>query len=228
MRIKNNILWLTAFLLMYIPKLEAQGNEHIAHWTEIGAEIEIANDLELELSEELRYLIDEQEMDRCKTNLGLSYDVYKFLSIGAGYTWTYLNKYEDNQFFHRHRISGFIKIKKDLGPLEISLREKIQINYLNKEKENADYSPKNYLRTRFSITYNIPNSKLEPWIQAQIRHQLNNPVKNDMDNYRLAAGIEFPLTKHLQMDTFLQLDQEENKKNPEKTWIIGTNLKFEL
>lgn len=225
---KNNIIRLIVFLLIWPPKLEAQKQDHIAHWTEMGIEMGITNNLELELSEEFRYLINEQEMDRCKTRLGLSYDLYKFLSIGAGYTWTYLNKYEDKQFFHRHRISGFIKIKKDLGPLEISLREKIQINYLNKEKEDADYSPENNLRTRFSINYNIPNSKLEPWIQAQIRHQLNNPKKNEMDNYRLAAGIEFPLSKHLKMDTFLQLDQEENRKNPEKTWVIGTNLKFNL
>jgi hypothetical protein len=214
-------------ILITASGIKAQEETNYGWWTEFGTEKEIANNLDVELSEEIRYFFDLGEIDKFKTNLGLTYKISSRLRFGLKYSWTYNHDTEDDFYAHRHRITVSARMKEDVGRFEISLLEKLQFNYYDTEKEDVDYSPKTNLRSLLKIAYNLTTTKIEPFIQAQFRYQLNNPDGNEFDNSRFATGISFPLSNKLEMDTFLQLDKELNRKSPDKIWILGTNLKFE-
>jgi hypothetical protein len=108
------------------------------------------------------------------------------------------------------------------------LREKFQSTYINEDIKGFDYSPENYFRSRLQISWDIKGNKLKPYASAEMHYQLNNPEGNEVDNWRYTAGMEFPLSKKLDLDTYLRLSHELNVKNPVDLYLIGINLKFGL
>jgi hypothetical protein len=143
-------------------------------------------------------------------------------------TWIYRHDVNDSFWENRHRYYLQLTGKVDIGRLSISLREKFQSTYIDKDVKGFDYSPENYLRSKLQIAWDIQNSKLEPYASAEMISQLNNPDGNEIDNMRYTLGVEFPLAKKLVMDTYLRLSQEMNVKNPVNLYLIGINLNLNL
>jgi hypothetical protein len=78
------------------------------------------------------------------------------------------------------------------------------------------------------VDYDIPGSKVVPYIAAEMHYQLNNPDGNEIDDWRYTAGIEFPLSKNMNIDTFFRLKQEVNVKKPDRLWLMGVTLNWNL
>ena len=91
-----------------------------------------------------------------------------------------------------------------------------------------DYSPVYYLRSRLQADWDLKGNKATPYISAEMHYQLNNPEGNKIDDMRYSLGVDFPLTKKLNLDTYLKLQQELNVKNPVNLYLIGINLKWKL
>jgi hypothetical protein len=197
-------------------------------WLGFNVSKELSRKFDLEFEEEVRIFQQFSEINRFATSIGGSYSFNKYLKAGAGYTWIYRHDVNDSFWENRHRYYLQLTGKVDIGRLSISLREKFQSTYIDKDVKGFDYSPENYLRSKLQIAWDIQNSKLEPYASAEMISQLNNPDGNEIDNMRYTLGVEFPLAKKLVMDTYLRLSQEMNVKNPVNLYLIGINLNLNL
>ncbi len=197
-------------------------------WLAVDVTKELTKRLDLEFEEEVRVFREFSEISRFATTGGISYTVAKFLRAGAGYTWIYRHDVKDSFWENRHRYYLQLTGRQKVGRLAFSLREKFQSTYIDEDIKGFDYSPENYLRSRFQLVWDVKNSSMEPYGSVEMHYQLNNPDGNEVDNWRYTAGIEFPLSKKLILDTYLRLDHEVNVKNPVDLYLVGVNLKWEL
>jgi hypothetical protein len=205
----------------------AQEND-FGSWISAGVTKELSKRINLEAEEEIRIFKNFGEIDRFATSVGGVVSIVKGVKTGVGYTWIYDHDVKDTGWENRHRIFAYLQGKADLGRLTFTLREKFQMTYYDKAEPDFDYSPKNYLRSRLQAAYNIRGSKIGPYLSTEMHYQLNNPEGNEIDNMRYTLGLEFPLSKKLDMDTFLRLMQELNVKHPVNLYLLGININFDL
>ena len=197
-------------------------------WLAVDITKELTKKLDLEFEEEVRIFKQFGEINRFGTTGGLSYSVSKFLKAGAGYTWIYRHDVNDSFWENRHRYYLQLTGKLEAGRFAFSLREKFQSTYIDKDIKGFDYSPENYLRSRLQIAWDLKNNPMEPYASVEIINQLNNPEGNKVDNIRYTAGVEFPLSKKLNLDTYFRLSSERNVKNPVDLYLIGVTLKWDI
>jgi hypothetical protein len=205
----------------------AQEND-FGTWLGFNISKELSKKFDLEFEEEVRIFQHFSEINRFATTIGGSYSINKYLKAGAGYTWIYRHDVNDSFWENRHRYYLQLTGKVELGRVAFSIREKFQSTYIDKDVKGFDYSPENYLRSRLQIAWDVKNSSLEPYASAEMINQLNNPDGNEIDNMRYTLGLEFPLFKKLDLDTYLRLSQEMNVKNPVNLYLIGINLNLNL
>jgi hypothetical protein len=209
--------------------VRAQDND-FGTWLGANISKDLTKKISLEFEEEVRIFNNFKEIDRFATGINGVYSLNKFLKSGLGYDWIYNHNVKKSFWENRHRYYAYVTGKVELGRFTLSLRERFQSTFYDlfiHDKE-SDYSPHNYLRSRFEIDYDIKGSKLEPYISSEIHYQLNNPGGNEIDNWRYTAGLGFPLSKKINLDTYLRLNQDVNVKNPVNLWLLGINLSWKL
>jgi hypothetical protein len=221
------ILLLTVLMSGGVSVSIAQDND-FGSWLSAGVSKDLSKRINLEAEEEIRIFKNFSEIDRFATSFGGVVTIVKGVKTGVGYTWIYDHDVKDTGWENRHRIFAYLQGKVDFGRFTVTLREKFQTTYYDKNEEDFDYSPQNYLRSRLQGAYDIKGSKIVPYLSAEMHYQLNNPDGNEIDNMRYTLGIGFPLSKKLDMDTFLRLTQELNVKHPVNLYLLGINVNFDL
>lgn len=206
---------------------EAQ-NTDFGTWVGVEFEKGISKKLSVEFEEEVRIFQDLTEIDRFATSLGGAWTFNKYLRAGAGYTWLYKHRVNRELWEHRHRYQIYLRARYKIDRFTLTLRERFQSTYRDESVEGFKYNPRNYLRSRLQVAYDIRGAKIAPYTSAEMYYQLNNPGGNEMDNMRYTLGADWPINKTLDMDTYLRLDQEMNVKNPVSYFILGIVLKVGL
>lgn len=207
--------------------VEAQEND-FGTWIEIGVEKQITEKIRLEFEEEIRIFKNFGELDRIATGLGGAYTFNKYLRAGAGYSWLYKNRVNRELWEHRHRFHLYLRGRYKFDRFTFTLRERLQSTYVDESIPGFGYNPRNYLRSRLQVSYNIKGSAVNPFTSAEMYYQLNNPEGNQIDNMRYTLGAGWEISNNLDIDTFLRLDQEVNVKNPVSYWILGLSFNIGL
>jgi hypothetical protein len=226
---KTNLLLIVLIVLggLISKNIQAQENDY-GTWLTFDVSKKLSKKFNLEFEEEVRVFKQFSEINRFGTSIGVSYSFNKNLKGETGYTWIYHHDVNDSFWDNRHRYYMQLTGKVEIKRWALSLKEKFQSTYIDKDIKGFDYSPENYLRSRLQLAWDVKNSPLVPYASAEMHYQLNNPDGNKIDNMRYTLGLEFPLIKKLDMDSFLKLDQEMNVKKPVTLYIIGINLKLNL
>jgi hypothetical protein len=201
----------------------AQDND-FGSWISVEASKKLTKKFSVEFEEEVRIFQNLGKVDRFLTSPGVTYNFNKYLKAGLGYAWIYDHNIDDQEWLNRHRFYGYLQGKIDWGRFTFSLREKYQTTYY-KEK-NQQY--KNYLRSKFQVSYDIKNLKAEPYLSAEMHYRLNNPDGNEIENLRYTLGVEYPFSKKFSIEGFFRLNQDINVKNPVNLYILGAAIKFGL
>lgn len=197
-------------------------------WLGVNLSKDLTKKIGLELEEEVRIFKNFGEIDRFASEFAAFYKLNSNLKGGAGYGWIYDHDVNDSFWENRHRIYAYVRGRFKTGRFTVSLREKYQSTFYDKTVKGFDYSPQRYLRSRLGVEYDIPNNKAAPYVATEMHYQLNNPDGNEIDDWRYTAGIEFPLSKNTDIDTFFRFKQEVNVKKPDRVWLIGVTLNWDL
>lgn len=213
--------------LIWGPPCSAQ-NSDMGTWLGVNLSKDLTKSIGIELEEEVRIFRNFGEIDRFASEIAVFHKLNRNLKGGVGYGWIYDHDVKDSFWENRHRFYAYIRGKVKTGRFTVSLREKFQSTFYDKTVKGFDYSPQRYLRSRLGVDYDMPNNKAVPYIAAEMHYQLNNPDGNVIDDWRYSAGVEFPLSKNISMDTFVRLKQEVNVKKPDTLWLIGVTLNWGL
>jgi len=230
-KVKKSRLFLVLLVAASLNAFQVRAQDtDFGTWLGVNVSKNLTKKIGLELEEELRIFGNYKKIDRLASEIAGVYTMNKNLKGGVGYGWIYDHNVNKSYWENRHRYYAYVTGKAELGRFTFALREKFQSTYydMSFHDKKSDYSPHNYLRSRFEIDYDIRGSKLEPYISSEMHYQLNNPDGNVIDNWRHSVGLEFPLFKKIDLDTYLRLNQDVNVKNPVNLWLAGVNLSWKL
>jgi hypothetical protein len=174
--------------------------------------------LNLSLEEDFRLRDNFSTAERFSSTLEMSYKPWKFLKTGGAYNLINYNHPTKNwEIRHRYYLyaMGIYSLKR----FTLSLRERFQSTYrAGVEETSTRANPKNYLRSRLKLEYNIRKSHFEPYFSAEFYNTLNDPQENEMNKIRYSLGTAYKLNKRNSFELYYRYtnfleDDEISGKN---------------
>ena len=220
-----------------------------------AVEWEVAKDLKLEASLEMRLNNNLANVDRLQTGIGLEYEVCKYFNVGADYLL--INIHEPGAWKSpRHRANINLEGNIKAGRFEFALRERVQTTFRTDSVNRYEkMNPEMILRSRLSAEYNIRHSKWTPYLLFELHNTLNAPavvlnykrdpysIDNYTTRYRAGVGAKFKVTRNHRLDFYYYFDYDRsynidykgNKgdlksvvQENEMRHIFGISYKFKL
>ena len=183
-------------------------------------EWEVAKDLSLEASVQMRLKNDFSTVDRIQTGLSLKYEPIKYFSFGADYIL--INGHDPKGWDKpRHRMNVNAEGSVKAGRFEFSLRERVQTTIRTDSVNRYEkMNPEIMLRSKFSVEYSIRHSRWTPYLMFELNNTLNAPkvvsnfktepltTDNYIARYRAGVGAKFKLSKNHRLDFYYYFDYD--------------------
>jgi hypothetical protein len=221
------------FLLFCTICLSGQ-NKDFGIWSNIEVKKNIGDKFGLNGEFELRTRDNSSKVSRYSAGIGAEYDIFKFLEAGIAYKFIYFydSKYTDYQ--PRNRFILYLQGKQKLGRFTFSLRERIQTTSKDesgriKSNGNIDtykINPELYWRNRIKVEYDIPSSRLTPYLSAESFYLLNNPEGNCFDDIRLILSFSYKINKHNRIELYTMYDHDISIDDPAERYVLGFGYSF--
>jgi len=186
-----------------------------------GVEIskKIKPKLNLSLEEEFRLRDNFSTAERLSSALELGYKPWKFIKLGGAYTLINYN-HSTKGWELRHRYYFYALGTCKTNNIRLSLRERFQSTYRQGvEATSTRANPKNYLRSRLKIEYDIPKSHFEPYCSAEFYNTLNDPQENTMNKVHYSFGTAYQINKRNTLDFYYRYTSF-----PEDDDLSGKNM----
>jgi len=213
------------FLLIAIPECFAQIND-AGLWTSVTLEKKLNRKITLGISEEFRFNENISELSTFFTEAAVEYEFTKAIAISGGYR--FINKRRvDDSYSKRHRFLANLVLKWKFGEFNTSVRLRYQSQFSDIESSNDGSVPKNYLRTKLSVKYDL-DKRYTPFISGETYYHTNNSDGILFDNFRLSAGIEYDFSKKSSAELGYIFDREVNINEPWTNYIIALSWKYRL
>lgn len=197
------IVWILGAI--NIGEIRAQEADYTI-WTKMGVKYEALPALTFLGNLEWRTKDHISMTDRWGLDAGVSYKMFSFLKLGGGYEIHYRNRGDEGwKFRHRYHFDGTFSGR--ILRFKLSLRERFQHTFDKEEKEFR-------LRSRLKLAYDIPRCKLEPYVSVEMYNGLGQGEHFELARMRYRAGLNFPLAKQWEAETFYCRQWEQDgKKN---------------
>lgn len=146
----------------------------------------------------------------------VEYKAFKFLSVGARYGFLgKIKETKDNEYFNRYALYTTYKQKLD--------RFKASFRLMYSNYADDEVNDKSFLRYKLGLKYDIPNSKITPYVSAQLFHDTENAR---IFKTRYALGLDYKLFKN----NYLGIDYKFDYYNTEylNRHIISLGYKIKL
>ena len=108
-------------------------------------------------------------------------------------------------------------MKKRIDRTRISLRNRFQ-----RQGDSTEY--KNTIRQKISINYDIKKSKIKPITSAEYFYRKDEKI----NKIRFSLGLEYPITKQLELYLGYRKQKETKVNNPLTINIIELKLKYNI
>ncbi len=229
---RYRILQVCCILFVSSCPLRAQLNDY-GLWLKAGIEKDKGK-WNFDAEGEIRTFNHFGTIDRWSLQADASYNVFKPLSIGAGYQFISFNDTMYSDFQPRHRISVFIKGKKKLGNFTFSIRERVQVTRKDEtdrikesgKTDNYRVNPEWTWRNLIKVAYNIPSFPVNPSFSGETFFQLNKVQGKSLDRLRFTLALEYKLSKYHQFEVYGLTDRGIYVDNPARLNIIGLGYTF--
>lgn len=173
-------------------------------WSSVEISKKINKKISLSLEEEFRLRNDFKTTDKFMTTLGLDYKINKFFDVGISDVFINYyhpgNKKHDytNYWENKNRFNIYGEGDYSVGRFSFSLRERLQSTYTFLDSvSKQEVNPELILRSKFSVSYNIPKIPLEPYASVENFLPLNGSYKFSTEEMRLAFGLKYSINKKL-------------------------------
>lgn len=242
----------TIIALLAIASLLPAQADDFGIWYGVSAEKKLSKKASIELDGEFRTRNDVQTADRWSIGLSGDYKLTSWLRAGAGYDFLWNNnreritRYGDGSLRRwrpsfwspRHRVHVDLTAKTRVGRFDLSLRERWQYtwrpqhsapryDFQDEAWETQDVKGKgeNKLRSRFTASYDIPRSKIEPFASVELTNAW------DVEKVRYTAGLSWRITKQHSVEAcyrYQDVRTDDDMEYDADRHILGLSYKFKF
>lgn len=221
---KNVVLVLLA--LFFTGSVYAQSDD-FGVWTTIEAKKKLFGGLEASVEGDFRTRDDAGTVDRWSGSAGLSYKIWDFLKVGGDYVYMRFN-HDKRGWETGHRYNLYAVGSYKWNRFTLSLRERYQHTYRKDVSATAKRAnPKDILRSRAQVAYNIKKSAFKPYASMELFHKLNDPQDNGLDKIRYTLGTEYKLNKRSAFEVYYRYQTVRDEEDPNIHVLgVGYSIKF--
>lgn len=188
----KRILFLFSFLAV-AGGLTAQDND-FGIWLELNGKQNITNELDLQLTTEIRTFDNTSRVRMVFLEGGLEYSLTKNISVGGSYRL--ISRLEDDGVFYwRHRLLTDLNASMPKGNFTFSARLRLQRTTRTYIEDEEDLQASYVLRCRLKADYDIPGLPLKPYIYYEpFFPAFSGSAVSGINKYRISAGTHLRLT----------------------------------
>lgn len=195
--------------------------EDFQSWNNISVSKEIVDDLNVNFKQEVRLFNNATDLKDYITVIGANYRLNKYAKFGALYRLTVANDFDQSTSYeHRWYADAALRYRK--SRFILGYRFRYQLSY-------DDFTINNWshIRNRFSVKYDIPKSKILPFTEYEFYYALNNPIKNTIEKSRFTMGLEYGVTKYLDLSAYYRIQKRRTYgSKPYNRYILGISASF--
>lgn len=149
--------------------------------------------IKLYVSPELR--LDESGLDKFLVETEVKYSALKILDVGASYKLL-MNFKTNNPTEYVHQFTFFSQVEHKIDRFNPSLRVMF-VNY------DEDEGTSNLLRYKTKLEYDIPKIKIDPYIAAELYHEIST---GEISKMRYSIGADWRFTNRQSLGLSYKLD----------------------
>jgi hypothetical protein len=196
-------------------------------WTNFDVKKKLSKRLDATVEGEFRTRNDNKTIGRWDLSTELSYRINSFLKVGGSYNFIRFN-HKKRGWETGHRYELFTTGAYHWSHFELSLREKYQHTYrVGVSSTYKRANPKDMLRSRVQLSYNIPKCRFTPYTSVEFYHTLNDPQRNGLEKTRYTIGTTYKINKKNMFEVYYRYQAETSSDNEDENILgIGYTLKF--
>ncbi len=184
-------------------------------WTSGVVKLKVNKQLRFDLEEQTRFDKDITRLHAVITEGGALYELNKHFSVKANFRYIY-----DQNAQNSYRYSGDFAYdwSKKKFPLNVKYRLRFQ-----RTIEEHTHAAESYFRNKLTAGYNLTKI-VDPYIGFESYFKLN--YINKFTTNRYIAGLEWKITKKIDLTTYFMLEDEFGERKPKIQRIFGVELAY--
>lgn len=223
-------------LLLFLPLLltfSGYSQNAPAVWFELGFSKELIKNLKVEFNPELRLMGGEYKMDSYILEGGLSYKVFKYLTVASYYRYEDAYDYKKKTGAYKGQLKSN-RLAFDVKPAIELYRFNLQLR-LRYTNGLFEYNNLSEFRYRAKIDYDIKGIKLVPFASVELfqdnsiseldKELISGALKN-IYKIRYTAGLEYDFNKNNNVSLFYRLQENRIKNTHINILGLGYNHDF--
>lgn len=215
------LFFLSAFCFPYGAFSQALNDAGL--WATINVEKKVSKRLEFFVTEEYRRKENFTQPNLFYTDIGFSLRPAGFFKFSFSYRS--IQKYmEDETYSFRHRLMLDLLLKKKIGKVTASFRERVQAEVRNVYSSENGKEPEWYSRNKVELKYDL-DRPITPYVSVEWRYQLKNPRDMESDKTwhraRYAAGVDYKMNDRHSFSVYYLLQRGFNSTAPQNLYILG-------
>lgn len=220
--------YLLIFFSLLLLSNRAISQDLYGLWTGVEVTKPLTNSLSVSVTPELRVTSSPFRVDDMLLEANIAFKPLKWLQLIGGYRYSrfYESDFDDN--FNGHRYSIAIRPKFELGRFSFTYRGQFQRSMIYWYDLGYSIETKDNFRNRLQVSYNIPKTKVEPFIMGELYYDLTSGKQREFNRLRVRAGISYPLNKRNEIEIFGQYQTKLNAKTSEISYVLGVYYSFSL
>jgi hypothetical protein len=181
--------------VIFVPLVVVAQEKDFGIWYGISAEHKLSKKLEIDLSTSVRTYSHASKIEEAFVEGGLTYSLYRNLSIAGFYRLT--KSIENNDSYYlRHKYMLDIKGNLPVGNISFSGRFRFQTTIKNYIKDEIDKFPFYTGRIKLKAVYKTPTFPLNPYVYIESFCPMFSAKSGTIEKNRYSAGMELSIAKH--------------------------------
>lgn len=163
-------------------------------------------------------------LDEIDLDFDINYKPHSIINFGVGYRLA-ANYKKDKTVVKQHRLYGETELNYKLDRFKFEFR----IRYQNVDDDFFQYSEttpaEHILRNRLQLKYDIPKSKLTPYISAELYGQFGEDTEFPL-KMKYIIGVRYSFGKYGKIRVYYRLDRELNSDYPFTFHTLGVGYRY--
>jgi len=215
---KRTIFAIIGLTLILTAKVYAYDDGDFQVWNTDTEEYKINKDLKVTFEEEFRWGGNASEFYYQHYDLGLSYALNKYWSIGGGYRQIY--ELSNRKFKMENEPYLTATLLLSGGGFTFESRNRLEYRYFEYKADSGRY------RNKFTLKYPLKFTKIEiqPFVSDEVFFGFGGT--NQFNQNRVSAGLGVNLTKDIKAEVYYMLVTAKSSGKWVDSNVLGTKLKL--
>jgi hypothetical protein len=193
-------------------------------WMNAEVNRKITPDLTAGIAQEVRIEENITEAGSMLTDAFVHYRLNKRFRIGAAYRFS-MKRRVDDSYALRHGWFTDVTFREEVSRLSMKLRLRFQSRYAEDFYSGETGLPESHLRAKLTLKTD-PGIRLQPYITGEMFFKVNGRITGSFDQYRISAGVEYPLSRMHSIDLSYKIAQEVQVNKPDTRYVIELGYIF--